>query len=215
MLAKLINGALSYAPKKIIIDGKTIFNPREELLKEQGYKDVETTEAPTVTTMTQQPVSTWTDQEDKIVQSWEIKPAQPEPTSALLEIQTQAVLTQIAESEDKTLGIQCMALFPVYVQNKYHDVGEVALHPETGYPRECILAYDGTVQQDWTIDTATLWKSWHSRKKEYALPWEQPTGAHDMYKSGEYMIWTDGTVKKCVQDTNFSPTEYAQAWEVA
>ena len=29
------------------------------------------------------------------------------------------------------------------------------------------------------------------------------------------MIWTDGTVKKCVQDTNFSPTEYAQAWEDA
>lgn len=213
ILAKLINGALSYAPRKIIVDGKTIFNPPDTVLKEQGYKDVETTEAPTVTTMTQQPISTWTDQEDKIVQSWEVKPAQPDPTSALQEIQIQAVLTQIAESEDKTLGIQCMALFPVYVQNKYHDVGEVALHPETGYPRECILAYDGTVQQNWTIDTATLWKSWHSRKKEYALPWEAPTGAHDTYKVGEYMIWTDGTVKKCVQDTNFSPDEYPGAWE--
>lgn len=65
------------------------------------------------------------------------------------------------------------------------------------------------------IDNRTLWKPWHSRKKEYALPWEQPTGAHDMYKAGEYMIWTDGTVKKCIQDTNFSPEEYAQAWENA
>lgn len=27
------------------------------------------------------------------------------------------------------------------------------------------------------------------------------------------MIWTDGTVKKCVQDTSFSPVEYPQAWE--
>ena len=33
-------------------------------------------------------------------------------------------------------------------------------------------------------------------------------GAHDMYKAGEYMIWTDGTVKKCLRDTNFSPDEY-------
>lgn len=212
MLAKLINGALSYAPRKIIIDGKTIFNPGEELLKEQGYKDVETTEAPAVPTQTQQAVPSWTEQENKIVQFWELKPAQPDPTSALQEIQIQAALTQIAESEDKTPGIQCMALFPVYEQNKQHTVGEVATHPETGYPRECILAYDGTVQQDWTIDTATLWKSWHSRKKEYALPWEAPTGAHDMYKAGEYMIWTDGTVKKCVQNTNFSPDEYPQAW---
>lgn len=35
------------------------------------------------------------------------------------------------------------------------------------------------------------------------------TGAHDMYKAGEYMIWTDGIIKKCLRDTNFSPTEYA------
>lgn len=41
------------------------------------------------------------------------------------------------------------------------------------------------------------------------------TRAHDMYKSGEYMIWTDGNTYRCKQDTNFSPTEYAQAWEVA
>lgn len=215
ILAKLINGALSYAPKKIIVDGKTIFNPSEDTLKAQGYKDVETSSAPVVSTQTQQAVPTWQEQEDKIVQSWELKPAQPDQTAALQEIQIQAVLTQIAENEDKTLGIQCMALFPTYAQNKQHEVGEVATHPETGYPKECILAYDGTVQQDWTIDTSTCWKPWHSRKKEYALPWEAPTGAHDMYKAGEYMIWTDGSVKKCVQDTNFSPTEYAQAWEDA
>lgn len=214
LLGKLIGGALSYAPRKIIVDGKTIFNPEEELLKEQGYKDVEMSEAPTVPTQTQQAVPSWTEQENKIIQSWELKPAQPDPVAAFREIQTQAILAQIAESEDKTLGIQCMALFPVYVQDKQHDAGEVAAHPETGYPYECMTAYDGAVQPDWTIDTATLWKPWHSRKPEFALPWEAPTGAHDIYKSGEYMIWTDGTVKKCLRDTNFSPEEYAQAWEI-
>ena len=215
ILAKLTDGVLSYAPRKIIVDGKTIFNPPEDVLKEQGYKDVETSEAPAVSTQTQQAVPSWQDQENKIIQTWELKPAQPDPTAALQEIQTQAVLAQVAESEDKTLGIQCMALFLVYVQNKQHDSGEVATHPETGYPYECMTAYDGTVQQDWTIDNRTLWKPWHSRKAEYALPWEAPTGAHDMYKAGEYIIWTDGIVKKCIQDTNFSPTEYPQAWEDA
>lgn len=214
MLAKLINGALSYAPRKIIIDGKTIFNPPETLLKEQGYKDVETSEAPAVSTQTQQAVPSWQEQEDKIVQLWELKPAQPDPVAALREIQTQAVLAQIAESEDKTLGIQCMALFPVYEQNKYHEAGEVALHPDTGYPKECMTAYDGTVQQGWTIDNRTLWKPWHSRKKEYALPYEAPTGAHDMYKTGEYMIWTDGYTYLCKEDTNFNPEDYPQAWGI-
>lgn len=215
LLAKLIDGAISYAPRKIIADGKTIFNPTEDILKEQGYKDIETSEAPAVSTQTQQAVPTWQEQEDKIIQVWEVKPAQPDPTAALQEIQTQAVLAQIAESEDKTLGIQCMALFPTYIQNKQHEVGEAATHPETGYPYECMTAYDGTVQQDWTIDNRTLWKPWHSRKAEYALPWEQPTGAHDMYKAGEYMIWTDGYTYLCKEDTNFSPTDYPQAWEVA
>lgn len=215
MLAKLINGALSYAPKKIIVDGKTIFNPPDTLLKESGYKDVETSEAPAVSTQTQQAVPIWTEQESKIVQTWELKPAQTDPTAALQEIQTQAVIEKIKSSEDKTLGIQCMALFPTYVQDKQHDSGEVATHPETGYPYECMTAYDGSVQQDWTIDNRTLWKPWHSRKAEYALPWEAPTGAHDMYKAGECMIWIDGTVKKCIQDTNFSPDDWPQAWEDA
>ena len=213
MLGKIINGALSYAPKKIVIDGKTIFNPGEDVLREQGYKDVETSEAPEVSTRTQQAVSFWQEQKNKIVQTWELKPAQPDPTAALQEIQTQAVLAQIAESEDKTLGIQCMALFPVYVQGKQHEVGEVATHPETGYPYECMTAYDGAVQQDWTIDNRALWKPWHSRSVEYALPWEAPTAAYDMYKSGEYMIWTDGTVRRCKADTDRGPDVLPDNWE--
>ena len=31
----------------------------------------------------------------------------------------------------------------------------------------------------------------------------------------EYMIWTDGTVKNCLRDTNFSPDDWPQAWEDA
>lgn len=212
MLAKLTDGVLSYAPRKIIVDGKTIFNPPEDMLKEQGYKDVETSEAPAVSTQTQQAIPSWTEQEDKIIQAWEVKPAQPDPTAALQEIQTQEILAKIAESEDKTLGIQCMSFFDVWEAGNY-EVGDVRTDPKTGYPYECILAHDSTVNTDWTISVRTLWKPWHSRKAEYALPWEAPTGAHDMYLAGEYMIWTDGTVKKCVQDTNFSPDEYPQAWE--
>lgn len=216
ILGKLVNGALSYAPKKIIIDGKTIFNPSETLLKEQGYKDVETTEAPTVSTQTQQAVPSWTEQEDKIVQSWELKPAQPDPTATLQEIQTQAVLAQIAESEDKTLGIACMALFPIWERGNYA-AGDVRTDPDTGYPYECHTPHDSVSNpgDDWTIKNRALWKPWHSRSAEYALPWEAPTAAHDMYKAGEYMIWTDGTIKKCLRDTNFSPEEYPQDWENA
>ena len=110
---------------------------------------------------------------------------------------------QISTAEDKTDGIACRGLIPAYEQNKYHEAGDVATRTETGYPYECLTAYDGTVTQEWTIDTPTLWKPWHSRKKEYALPWEAPTGAHDMYKAGEYMIWEVWTTKHCKQENNY------------
>lgn len=120
---------------------------------------------------------------------------------------------KLADSEDKTLAIACMAFFEPWKPGVYA-VGDVRTDPATGYPKECILAHDSTVNTDWTINTATLWKPYHSRKKEYALPWETPTGAHDIYKTGEYMIWTDQSIYRCTADTNFSPVDYPAAWEL-
>lgn len=120
---------------------------------------------------------------------------------------------RLSQSEDKTLGIQCMALFPVWTPGNYI-AGDVRTDPDTGCPCECITAHNSAVNTDWTISVRTLWKPWHSRAAEYALPWEQPTGAHDMYHAGEYMIWTDDSVYKCIQDTAYSPEEYSQAWEI-
>lgn len=127
--------------------------------------------------------------------------------------QLRKLLTSFAtESDDKTLAIACRAFFEPWTPSVYA-VGDIRTNPETGYPRECMTAHDSTVNTDWTIQTASIWKPYHSRKKEYALPWEQPTGAHDMYKTGEYMVWTDFEVYRCKMDTNFSPEEYADAWE--
>lgn len=83
MLAKLINGALSYAPKKIIVDGKTIFNPSEELLKEQGYKELQTTEMPDDAPENKLYVSSWTDAGDTIQQVWTLVDAPPKSKEEL------------------------------------------------------------------------------------------------------------------------------------
>ena len=77
------------------------------------------------------------------------------------------LMEELSTAEDKTEGIACRGLIPVYEQNHTYVAGDVRTHPVTGYPRECIMGYDGVVQPDWTIDTTTLWKPWHSRNKEY------------------------------------------------
>lgn len=120
---------------------------------------------------------------------------------------------QLAQTEDKTLAISCMAFFDTWTNGVY-EVGDIRTDALTGYPYECIMAHDSTVNTTWDISVRTLWKPYHSRKKEYALPFESPTGAHDMYKVGEYCIFNDVNIYKCIQDTNYSPTDYAQAWEI-
>lgn len=60
---------------------------------------------------------------------------------------------------------------------------------------------------------ASLWAPYHGTDAAHALPWTQPTGAHDMYQIGQFMIWTDGKFYECIQATNFSPEEYPQAWK--
>lgn len=114
------------------------------------------------------------------------------------------------ESEDKTLAIAFKEYFKPWERGKYK-VGDIRLNAN-GFPKECMIEHDSTVNTDWTIDTPSIWKPYHSRKKEYALPWEKPTGAHDMYLKGEYMIWEDGYTYLCDMDTTYSPSEYAQAW---
>jgi hypothetical protein len=114
------------------------------------------------------------------------------------------------KDEDKTLVIATTNYFEEWKQGAY-SVGDI--RTSTGYPYECILAHDSTNNPDWDITVRTLWKPYHSRKKEYALPYEQPTGSHDMYKQGEYMIFNE-EIYLCKADTNYNPTEYAGAWEL-
>ena len=114
-------------------------------------------------------------------------------------------------ADDKTLIIATSDYFKEWTPASYN-VGDI--RTKDGIPYECILAHDSTVNTAWDILVRTLWQPYHSRKKEFALPWETPTGSHDMYKAGEYMIWADGEIYLCKSDTNYNPIEYAQAWEV-
>lgn len=85
---------------------------------------------------------------------------------------------------------------------------------DAGIPYKCVQEHDSTGNVSWNpAATPALWMQYHGTEKDYARPWVQPTGAHDMYKAGEYMIWTDGEIYLCLIDTVYSPIDYPQAWE--
>ena len=82
-------------------------------------------------------------------------------------------------------------------------------------PYRCVQTHDSTNNPSWNpVNASSLWSQYHGTSKETARPWVTPSGAHDMYKVGEYMIWTDGKIYCCVQDTNFNPEMYANAWKI-
>ena len=91
-------------------------------------------------------------------------------------------------------------------------VGDV--RQRLGVPYKCVQAHDSTANPGWTPEaTPALWMQYHGTSPETARPWLAPAGAHDQYKAGEYMIWTDGKLYQCISDTAYSPADYAAAWK--
>ena len=90
-------------------------------------------------------------------------------------------------------------------------VGDVRMH--RGAPYKCVQAHDSTGNAGWSPDAApALWMQYHGTTRESARTWVAPSGAHDMYKVGEWMLWTDGAAYECLTGTVYSPDQYAQAW---
>lgn len=119
----------------------------------------------------------------------------------------------IAKITDDTAAVnEAVAMVREWKQGAYQ-IGDVRMYQDIPY--KCVQAHDSTGNAGWTPSaTPALWMQYHGTSLESARPWVAPTGAHDIYKSGEYMVFTDNKTYKCKSDTNFSPTDYAQAWEV-
>mgnify|MGYP004513939403 FL=1 len=120
-----------------------------------------------------------------------------------------AVLRFVTVDNDR---LAAGALYPKWIEGE-HAAGE--LYTARGQVWECIQAYDNAVYPD-IVPGGAAWGTFHrplhATSPDTARPWVQPTGAHDIYKAGEYMT-LDGVLYKCLQDTAYSPAEYAAAWE--
>ena len=80
----------------------------------------------------------------------------------------------------------------------------------------CCQGHDSTGNESWYPgNVPALWTACHAKDAEYAKNYVPPTGAHDAYQEGEYMLWTDGKVYKCLTDnTVHNPVDLPSAWEV-
>lgn len=97
MYAKLINGTLRSAPKKVDYNGKAIFNPPEEILLELGYLPVTYTDMPTDAPDGQHYESSWSQTDTEIVQVWTLVDNQAEPEPELSADEALDIIMGVAE----------------------------------------------------------------------------------------------------------------------
>ena len=121
------------------------------------------------------------------------------------------IVTQLMKNQPADMVIDSSDFILPWKEGKYL-IGDVRMWE--GLPKRCCQAHDSTENSTWIPSVASLWAPFHATRQENALPWAAPTGAHDMYKANEYMVFTDARTYCCLQDTAYSPSEYAQGWEV-
>lgn len=123
---------------------------------------------------------------------------------------------QDSMTADGTISVS--ALYNEWTEGSYK-VGDIRLawYGGTHQPWKCRQAHDTATYPDITPDGSawrTFWIPFHGTTPETAQNWIAPSGAHDQYEAGEYMVWTDGNTYLCKQATVYTPEEYAQAWKL-
>lgn len=97
MYAKLVNGTLRSASKIVDYNGKTIFNPPEEILLDMGYLPVTYTDMPTDASNGQHYESHWEQTDTEIVQAWTLVDNSAEPEQELAADEALNIIVGVAE----------------------------------------------------------------------------------------------------------------------
>ena len=135
-----------------------------------------------------------------------------ESKSAMALLRSLLKTTRISDDDEK---IAASGLYEQWSLGKY-EVGDI--RNNAGQTWECHTAHDNSVYPDITPSNpqtwANFWRPLHGKSAATVRPWVKPQyGTTDMYHAGEYMVWTDGTIKKALRDTVYSPVEYAADWQ--
>lgn len=122
-----------------------------------------------------------------------------------------SAIPSLVEGKPAELALQFWHYFPDWTEGNW-SVGQNLKH--NNYPFKVFQAHNSTGIPNWNpTEAPALFSPWHGTTAETALDFRPVTGGHDIYKAGEWMIWTDGVKYKCLQDTAYSPTDYPPAWE--
>lgn len=125
------------------------------------------------------------------------------------------VLAQLSDlTADAKLRVS--GLYDTWQHETVCEAGDIYNH--AGQTWECYAKLDPALNPGVTPDTPAwhnFFKVLHGRTPSTARPFVPPHAEYDMYRAREYMVWTDGSIKRATQDTAYSPEDFPGAWENA
>ena len=125
------------------------------------------------------------------------------------------VLAQLSDlTADAKLRVS--GLYDTWQHETVCEAGDIYNH--AGQTWECYAKLDPALNPGVTPDTPAwhnFFRVLHGRTPSTARPFVPPHAEYDMYRAGEYMVWTDGSIKRATQDTAYSPEDFHGAWENA
>ena len=214
LLAKLINGALSYAPRKIIVDGKTIFNPSEDILKAQGYKEIRESDIPDDAPDGKIYVSSYEDKGDYIEQVWTLIDEPPKAKEELaIELATKQINTlDLSDNE----ALYFFALYPTWEElcEKSYKAKTKGFKFSYGDKLYKTVQDEFTFQSQWipgqgtsAIYTQIVESQAGTLEDPIDVP-EDVTSNAFTYTIGKYYRW-NGIIYKCTRSGEEDGTEHS------
>lgn len=134
------------------------------------------------------------------------------PQARVMRAAVDIAVTRVTDDDDR---LRISALYPKWAAGE-HAMGDIYTTDEPDQVWECFAAYDNAAHPD-IVPGSAAWGTFnrplHGKTRETAREYVAPTGAHDMYHVGEWMIF-GGRYCCCKLDTSYSPEGYPAAWAV-
>lgn len=121
-----------------------------------------------------------------------------------------AQITAMSFTDEQALEVK--DIYPEYQVNHAYKTGEFFTHEGELYK----VNQDHTSASQWepgSVGTESLYTHLTLNEDGYPI-WQQPTGAHDAYNTGDIVEYNGQLYKSLIDGNTYKPDEYPAGWEI-
>lgn len=112
---------------------------------------------------------------------------------------------------DDAAALEVVELFPTWQSGKAYALGERVQHGGKLY--ECVNAH--TSAGEWAPGAApSLWDEVKVDPDTGYDEWQQPSGAHDAYNTGDRVLYNGSVYESLIDGNTWSPDAYPAGWRL-